>query len=157
MAVLAMTMLSTKKFPAGITHLSLRIANPREPDRRFDQQLIVDTGALYSIVPARLLAEIGIQPDWSRTFEVADGRRVQRQVGSALYELEGIRAAAPVVFGRRTDAAVLGAVTLEALGFALDPLQRAIRPMKLMLLSMRVRPLYQRTIRRRTIASPSAR
>src|SRR5690242_4895299 len=100
MAAIASTMLSTKKFPVGITHLTLRISNPREPSRGFEQKLIVDTGALYSIVPATRLAEIGIEPDRSHTFELADGRRVQREVGGALYEFEGIRAPAPIVFGK---------------------------------------------------------
>jgi predicted aspartyl protease len=134
MPAIASTMLSTKKFPVGITHLTLRISNPREPNRGFEHELIVDTGALYSIVPGTLLADIGIDPDRSHTFQLADGRRVQREVGGALYELQGIRAPAPVVFGKRTDAAVLGAVTLEALGFDLDPLRHAIRPIKSMLL-----------------------
>ncbi len=134
MAVLVPTMLPTKKFGMGITHVTIRIGNPREPTRWFEHKLIVDTGALYSIVPATLLAEIGIEPDRLQTFECADGRRVQREVGGALYEFEGIRSPAPVVFGKRTDAAVLGAVTLEALGFDLDPLRHAIRPIKSMLL-----------------------
>lgn len=137
MAALASTMLPTKKFPVGITHLTLRISNPRAPSRGFDHELVVDTGALYSILPGTLLADIGIEPDRSQTFELADGRRVQREVGGALYELKGIRSPAPVVFGKRTDASVLGAVTLEALGFALDPLRHAIRPIKRLLLSVR--------------------
>ena len=62
---------------------------------------------------------------------------MQREVGNALYELRGIRSAAPVVFGRRTDAAVLGALTLEALGFDLDPLRRAVGPIKRVLLTIR--------------------
>ena len=51
-----------------------------------------------------MATEIGIDPDRSHTFEPADRRRVHREVGSALYELKGIRSAAPVVFGKRTDA-----------------------------------------------------
>ena len=118
----------------GVTHLTLRISDPREPNRGFEHELMVDTGALYSIVPGTLLAQIGIDPDRWHTVELADGRRMQREVGGALYDLQGIRALAPIVFGKRTDAAALGGVTLEALGFDLDPLRRAIQPIKSMLL-----------------------
>ena len=45
----------------------------------------------------------------------------------------GVTRAAPVVFGRRQDACLLGAVTLEALGLRLDPLRRQLKPLKLMI------------------------
>jgi len=38
-----------------------------------------------------------------------------------------------VIFGKRGDSDLLGIVTLEALGFMLDPLRRELRPLPMML------------------------
>jgi len=75
-------------------------------------------------VPGRLLREVGIEPDRVQRFEVADGRMVTREVGSAVYALGKLRSAAPVIFGRRTDASLLGVVTLEALASGEESLMR---------------------------------
>ena len=41
--------------------------------------------------------------------------------------------ASKVIFGRRGDARLIGAVALEELGLMLDPLKRRLRPLRLML------------------------
>ena len=43
------------------------------------------------------------------------------------------RGAAPVVFGEPGDSNLLGVVTLEALGYVLDPLKRELRPSPMVL------------------------
>ena len=81
----------------------------------------------------RALREIGIEPESTESFDLADGRPVRREIGNVLYEIEGCTRAAPVVFGRKGDACLLGVVTLEALGLRLDPLRRQLKPLKLMI------------------------
>jgi hypothetical protein len=54
-------------------------------------------------------------------------------VGDVRYEVGDRSGAAPVIFGRRSDASLLGVVTLEALGLRLDPLRRRLRPLRLMI------------------------
>jgi hypothetical protein len=49
------------------------------------------------------------------------------------FELDGREGASKVVFGRRGDARLIGAVALEELGLMLDPLKRELRPLRLML------------------------
>jgi len=41
--------------------------------------------------------------------------------------------AAPVIFGERQDSTLLGSVSLEALGMALDPMKRELRPLPMVL------------------------
>ena len=43
-----------------------------------------------------------------------------------MFEYGGVKASSPVIFGEEGDEALLGAVTLETLGFLLDPLKRRI-------------------------------
>jgi hypothetical protein len=50
-----------------------------------------------------------------------------------VFRLDGRQGASPVIFGEPGDSALLGAVTLEALGVLLDPLKRELRPLPMML------------------------
>ena len=43
------------------------------------------------------------------------------------------RGAAPVIFGEPGDSNLLGVVTLEALGYVLDPLKRELRALPMLL------------------------
>lgn len=47
--------------------------------------------------------------------------------------MNGHRAASPVIFGERGDSTLLGTVSLEALGFVLDPIRRELRPLPMVL------------------------
>jgi clan AA aspartic protease len=117
----------------GLTYVEVVIANPADPSRSQDVTLLVDTGALFSIVPAILLRALGIPPQASRILQLADGSRVSRDLGEARFRLGGEEATSRVVFGEPGDAAVLGAVTLESLTLAVDPATGALRPMETLL------------------------
>jgi hypothetical protein len=62
-------------------------------------------------------------------FRLAEGSSIDRERGDALFFYNNQRGAAPVIFGEPGDAALLGAVTLESLGFVLDPLRRDLIPL----------------------------
>jgi predicted aspartyl protease len=109
------------------------MANLACPSRFADVDLVVDSGAIYSVVPAAVLRSIGVEPRALEVFHLADGQRVRRQIGDVRYEIGGRSGAAPVIFGRRGDASLLGVVTLEALGLRLDPLRRRLGPLRLMI------------------------
>ena len=117
----------------GITQATVRLINPVARARTIEVEMLVDSGAIFSVVPAHVLRGIGVTPESAETFDLADGRPVRREIGNVLYEIGGSTRAAPVVFGRRGDACLLGAVTLEALGLRLDPLRRQRKPLKLMI------------------------
>jgi predicted aspartyl protease len=117
----------------GITTVNGRLFNTGDVDRSIDVVFTVDSGAIYSVVPAQVLRAIDVEPQGRETFWLADGRKVKRDVGWALFEIEDRRAPSRVVFGRRGDACLLGMVTLEELGFSLDPLKRRLRPLRLMI------------------------
>jgi hypothetical protein len=60
-------------------------------------------------------------------FVLADGTVIRRDVGHCLFDYEGIVAPSPVVLGEVGDAALLGTITLENLGLALNPFERTLR------------------------------
>lgn len=94
---------------------------------------MVDSGAVYSVLPQRVWRVLGIKPKRVVEFELADGTLIQRGVGQANFIIEGVDAISPVVLGAERDEALLGAVTLESMGFVLNPLSRELQPMRMML------------------------
>src|SRR4029079_2561992 len=96
-------------------------------------EMLVDSGASLSVAPASELRKLGIEPEKTERFSLADGSVVTREVGIARFEVAGASGGAPVIFGEPGDAWLLGALSLESLGLLLDPLKRELRPMRLLL------------------------
>jgi len=117
----------------GLTHVRARIANPARPSKTAQVRFLVDSGAIYSVVPARTLGRLGIRPHSARTFTLADGSEVTRDIGDAIFIINGNRGASPVIFGEEGDSILLGSVSLESLGLILDPLKRVLRPLPMVL------------------------
>ncbi|HEY6362238.1 MAG TPA: aspartyl protease family protein [Vicinamibacterales bacterium] len=117
----------------GLTHITLHVANPSRPRRTLPVEFLVDSGAVYSVVPTATLRKLGVKPHSRQVFTLADGSRITRRKGDLLFTMNGSRGAAPVIFGERGDSTLLGAVTLEALGVILDPIKRELRPLPMIL------------------------
>jgi predicted aspartyl protease len=110
----------------GITHAKV-IVYSIDLSQREACDLIVDTGATLSWIPEEIAHRAGIRPTEVRKFRLADGREVDRPVGEAIIECEGLRGATRIVFGRPGDGSVLGLHALEGLGLEVDPGARALR------------------------------
>jgi len=113
----------------GLTVLALGVANPANPDQSETVDFLIDSGAVYSFVPREVLVRLGIVPHSRLRFRLADGSVIERDRGDALFFYKGQRGAAPVIFGDKADATLLGAVTLESLGFVLDAIRRDLLPL----------------------------
>jgi len=108
----------------GLTVLRIDVANPARPETRIPVEFLVDSGATYSFVPRAILQQLGIEPHSRQTFRLADGSTIERDRADAVYFYKGQQGAAPVIYGEPGDTALLGAVTLESLGFVLDAVRR---------------------------------
>lgn len=111
----------------------MEVANVANPDTTETVDFLVDSGATYSVVPAEVLGRLGIEPHSEQRFRLANGERIVRQKGTALFKLGDRTGGADVIFGNPGDSNLLGAFTLEALGLALDPLRRELRELPMML------------------------
>ena len=89
---------------------------------------LVDSGSTYNILPASMLRRLGIEIQGSGTFRLADGRRVERDLGQTRVRINGQEATAPVIFGDETTQPLLGAVTLEIFGLGIDPVDMRLIP-----------------------------
>ena len=64
---------------------------------------------------------------------MADGSKISRKKGIALFRYGQRTGGADVIFGEPGDGQLLGALTLEALGLMLDPLRRELKPLPMVL------------------------
>jgi predicted aspartyl protease len=117
----------------GVTTLVVEVANVAKPEVPERLRFTVDSGAVYSVVPTPILRKLGIRPLARESFRLADGKHIVRQKGGAIFKFRNYIGVADVIFGEKGDATLLGAFTLEALGLALDPIKRELRPMDLIL------------------------
>jgi clan AA aspartic protease len=124
----------------GLTHIEATIANPRNPKRTKKLSLLIDSGAVYSVVPKTILSALGVKPHSTKTFTLADGSEIKRKAGDVVFKLNGSQGASPVIFGEKGDSTLLGTVSLEALGLLLDPIRRELRPLPMVLGSHELRP-----------------
>ncbi len=117
----------------GLTTLTIEIANPAKPTVWQTVELLVDSGAIYSVIPAPLLRRLGIRSDGKEEFVLADGSRITRRKGIAKFRYNEHFGGGDVIFGEPGDSNLLGALTLESLGLVLDPLRRELKPLPLIL------------------------
>ena len=117
----------------ALTLLKLKVANPASPKVTKELEFLVDSGAIYSVVPATVLKKLGIEPLTTEEFRLADGSTIKRKKGVALFRYENRVGGADVIFGQRGDSQLLGALTLGALGLVLDPLRRELKPLPMVL------------------------
>ena len=113
----------------GLTVLKLEVANPANPDVVETVEFLIDSGALYSLVPRAVLQRLGINPLKAQTFRLANGQSIERQIGGALFKYQDRVGGATVIFGEEEDSTILGACTLEWMGLSLDSVRRQLFPL----------------------------
>jgi clan AA aspartic protease len=121
----------------GLTVLEIEVGNPADPDVTVPIEFLIDSGAIYSVVPTEILSRLGIRPLTEQQFRLANGTTILRKKGIALFKRGERIGGADVIFGEEGDSVLLGAFTLEALGLALDPLRRELQPLPLLALTDR--------------------
>jgi aspartyl protease family protein len=121
----------------GITYVHARLRNPDGRGATRNVRFLVDSGAIYSVLPQQIWRALRLRPEREVEFTLADGTPIKRGVSECRFEIRGEAATSPVVLGEENDGALLGAVTLETLGLMLNPLTREILPMRMVLSHLR--------------------
>ncbi len=117
----------------GITNVILTVKEHRKSEKSAEINFLVDSGAVYSLVPGFILDKLEIEPYREMSFSLADGTVLNRKVCSAYFIFEGEGGPAPVVYGEPGDEPLLGATTLESLGLILNPFTRTLHPMRMLM------------------------
>jgi len=119
----------------GHVRVNVKVRNPQQRILEAEVELLADTGAIYSIIPSKMLESIKIERRSMRRIRLADGRIIERHLGIAEIEVRGETAHSNVIFGEDEDPSVLGVTALEELGLQVDPVTGELKPMELLLLS----------------------
>jgi len=121
----------------GITTAILTVREHRKATKSAEVEFLVDSGAVYSLVPGKILDELDIEPYKEMSFSLADGTSIKRKISSAYFEFEGEGGPAPVIYGEEGDTPLLGATTLESIGLVLNPFSRTLHPMRMLMAKLK--------------------
>ena len=105
----------------GVTHITVVIRNPAEPDRTWEGLFLADTGAIDSLVPRSHLEAIGLKPKGQRMYGLADGSEVRMDITTGDIEFMGEVVGSTIVFGEEDAEPLLGVTALESVGIEVDP------------------------------------
>ena len=124
----------------GLEFLEVEVGNPANPQVAEKVEFLIDSGVIYSVVPTPILDRLGIKPIAEQEFFLANGTKIVRKKGVALFKYGERIGGADVIFGEDEDSVLLGVFTLEALGLVLDPLRRELKPLTMVLATVGTEP-----------------
>ena len=104
---------------------------PKNGSRREEITALVDTGSIYTLIPGPFLDRVGVVPEWSSVFELADGSQVEYSVAEVVMRLGAEERTTVCIFGPPDCDPLLGVVALESFGLAADPVNQKLVPAKL--------------------------
>ena len=113
------------------------VSHPLLPERRVELEGLVDTGALLTQIPEEVLARIGITPSGYRSVHYADGTGAVVPVAKADISVHSVETATMILCGGSQSLVLLGATTLETLGFGVDPIHKTLIPIDAPMAAMR--------------------
>jgi clan AA aspartic protease len=117
----------------GTFRVRIEVGDPQ--GTRFEAvDALVDTGASHTTAPSSLLRRLGIEPYQTGSFQLADGRLLELDIGQTWVRVNGERAITQVVFAEEGTQPLLGAVTLEQLGLGIDPIRKQLVPVPRLLM-----------------------
>lgn len=107
----------------GLFRVTARLTGP---DERSEQvELLVDTGATLLVVPRPLADRLGLQPRRSQAVVIAGGQKGEWPVAEVRLAIDGREVTTPC-FIAPAGPALLGAVALESLFLAADPVAKRL-------------------------------
>ena len=115
----------------GVVYVEGNVTGPT--GKQATVNFLVDSGAMYTLLPRKVWRAIGLKPMDSIKCLLADGTEVERKVSKCRISLPQGQRSTPVLLGEKADEALLGTVTLEELRWVLNPFTRQLKPMRMML------------------------
>jgi predicted aspartyl protease len=94
-------------FLIPIIFLKVKVINPEHPKKMKESEFLLDSGAVYSVVPQSVLKSLGIKPTSFEEFILANREIIRRPIGNADFEYQGKVRTAPVVFGDKSGSGLI--------------------------------------------------
>jgi len=115
----------------GLTYVEGKVIGKN--DETASVSFLVDSGANYTLLPKEVWQKLGLKSKRTQTFILADGTKVERGISECHIEVLDNEGHTPVILGEEGDNALLGVITLEEFGLVLNPFNRTLQPMRMML------------------------
>jgi clan AA aspartic protease len=123
-----------EKSVMGTFREKVKIANPSN-GASLEIEMVVDSGATYSQVPSSLLSRLKIDKKYKRKLKIATGEIIERDAGEISISIKDETLTTLVIFGDEGSEPLLGAVSLEQFGLAIDPINKTLLPVPELMLS----------------------
>src|SRR5438093_4600091 len=88
----------------GMTYIAGKVTAPERRSPAVKVRFIVDSGAVYSVLPMSVWKRLGLSRRRSAQFSLADGTIIDRGVSRCTFEIAGISDTSPVILGGPRDA-----------------------------------------------------
>ncbi len=115
----------------GLTYIEGKVVGAN--DEAATVNFLVDNGANYTLLSKDIWERLELKAKKTLNFTLADGTKIKRDISECRIEILGEDFHTPVILGEEGDESLLGAVTLEILGVVLNPFNRTLQPMRMML------------------------
>ena len=111
----------------GVTHVTVVIRNPADPEKTWEGLFLVDTGAIDCLVPRPHLEAIGLKAKGQRVYGLADGSDFKMDITTGDIEFMGEIVGGTIVFGETNAEPLLGVTALESVGIEVDPRNQTLK------------------------------
>ncbi|MGH7231200.1 MAG: hypothetical protein ACREJU_07555 [Nitrospiraceae bacterium] len=115
-------------FTMGTFSIKFILKHTVHQDQQLTLEGLVDAAALFTQVPADLIARMGITPSGVRAVHYADGTKDVVPVAKVDIAIDGTETATMVLLGKPNSLILVGATTLETLGLGVDPVHKRLIP-----------------------------
>jgi large subunit ribosomal protein L1 len=122
--------------PMGHVDINVGLGTP-DRSRFVEIQASVDTGATFTMIPRRILDDLGIRPVDTALFQLADGSSATKEVGEVPLRFDDKVRTTMCLFGDDGQPALIGVVTLEQFLLGVDTVNGRLIPIPGLLMAQR--------------------
>ena len=112
----------------GLFHIPARLSGP--PGQTEAVELLVDSGATFVVVPQSLADRLELRPNRTYPIQTAGGRDETWLLADVRLAVDGDEVNTRCLISPAAGPALLGAVALESLLLAVDPVAKRLVPVK---------------------------
>jgi len=118
----------------GHVNFKLKLANPIELEKGIEESAIVDTGATFTTLPLSIANNLNLKVIGKIKVKTATKTELLDQ-SYAYIEINNKRTVTPVLISETLDRILIGVITLESLGLAVDPTTGQLKEAEILLLT----------------------
>ena len=111
----------------GLTYVTVTVSDLAQHGTPYEEQFLVDTGAIDSLAPRDKLLAAGIKPQRKAVYELADGQAVEYEIGFANIKFLGAETVGQIIFGPEGVEPILGVIALDSVGVVVDPVSKNLK------------------------------